>query len=375
MTPRTPARIRNVSAALLAAVAAFSALFYAIFPAPPLPFRVADPGHELGEPVRFSLLAVGDTGRKHWLPSLRAGQLAVARELTAADLARPADTLVLLGDNFYPSGLRAAELIPRVRRNLVRPYCRFVALDGRDSGAVAEACTLPAALRRRDLPSIHAVLGNHDHKDPESPTLQSLAVPRFISNWHASVELVDVVEFDAGISLILVDSSTVTTEEHVRRVRDALRRARGPWRIAVAHHPIARLDPEGRGEPEPSGPLLRRAIEEAGVSVHVFLSGHHHNLQGIEMETPSRILHLIAGSGANIRPVEHDYVNRTIALESSGFARIDLVATEGREALVAELWETERYPVVFWREARRVARWRISPSNALSRDLPRDFGR
>ena len=322
-----------------------------------------------GEEVRFSMLAVGDTGRKHWLPSLRGGQLAVARELTAADLARPADTLVLLGDNFYPSGLSASELIPRIRRNLVRPYCRFVALDGRHSGEVADACTLPPSLRRANPPSIHAVLGNHDHKDPDSPSLQSDTVPRFVSNWHASAELATVVEFEAGVSLILVDSMTVSGPEHIGPVRDALRKARGPWRIAVAHHPIAALDSADGGMPEPSAALLRRAIEEAGVSVHLFLSGHRHSLQGIEMAEPSRILHLIAGGGANVRPVEHHYANRKFVLESNGFARIDLVVREGREVLVAELWATERYPAVFWRGARRVARWTVSSSTAISREL------
>jgi len=363
-------RVRIGSAALIAIVIAVSVLFGLIYPVPPLPHRSELYEGTPRNPARFSMLAVGDTGRNYWLPSLRGGQLAVAREMTAADLERPVDALALLGDNFYPSGLSAADLIPRIRENLVTPYCRFVALDGPDSGAVADACTLPRSLRRSNPPSIHAVLGNHDHKHPESPSLQANAVPLFISNWHAPTELVDVVEFEVGVSLILVDSTRVKGEEHIGPLRDALRRARGPWRIAIAHHPIAPLDSTDMGKPEPSAALLRRAIEEAGVSVHIFLSGHRHNLQVIEMAKPSRILQLIAGGGANIRPIEHHYANRKFALESNGFARIDLLEREGREILVAELWSTERYPVVFWRKAQRVARWRVSSSSVATREVP-----
>ena len=56
---------------------------------------------------------------------------------------------------------------------------------------------------------------------------------------------------------------------------------------------------------ELSAALLRRAIAEAGVSVPIFLSGQRHNLQVIEMEEPSPMLPLIAGGGANLRPIQH----------------------------------------------------------------------
>jgi len=81
-------------------------------------------------PARFSLLAVGDTGQPPtWLPWL-AGQTAVASGLDEEDRRAPSDGLLLLGDNFYERGLKAEELVSRVRGNLVTPYCRFVQLDG-----------------------------------------------------------------------------------------------------------------------------------------------------------------------------------------------------------------------------------------------------
>ncbi|MEZ4293172.1 MAG: hypothetical protein R3E53_22590, partial [Myxococcota bacterium] len=58
-----------------------------------------------------SLLAVGDTGSPHGaLPFFFDGQFAVGAALQRAHAASPVDALVLLGDNFYPDGLRADAL-------------------------------------------------------------------------------------------------------------------------------------------------------------------------------------------------------------------------------------------------------------------------
>ena len=101
-------------------------------------------GSELPEPEgerTFSLLAVGDTGAE-----LDGGDplyLDVAEAIAAEDAARPADALALLGDNFYPSGLRADELVERVSGNLVGPYCRFVAAAGPWRILVAHAPLVP----------------------------------------------------------------------------------------------------------------------------------------------------------------------------------------------------------------------------------------
>ena len=81
------------------------------------------------EPVRFSLLAVGDTGARpeddEDYPRLRR----VAEAIAAEDRRRPVQSLLLLGDNFYDRGLRSEELEARVRANLVAPFCHFVALE------------------------------------------------------------------------------------------------------------------------------------------------------------------------------------------------------------------------------------------------------
>ena len=78
----------------------------------------------------WSILAVGDTGRagERWDPF--EGQFAVADAMRREAQRERVDGLVFLGDNFYDSGLLQAELAARVRGNLVRPYCYFLALNG-----------------------------------------------------------------------------------------------------------------------------------------------------------------------------------------------------------------------------------------------------
>jgi hypothetical protein len=129
----------------------------------PRPLQDGDPDGA----ARLSLFALGDTGAEP-APIGRALQTQMRVVRCGAEHARrPVDALVLLGDNFYPDGLRERELAFRVRENVVRPYCAFLALDGPASAEVAGAC--PPEQRSAVPTPIYAVLGNHDTNLPESP--------------------------------------------------------------------------------------------------------------------------------------------------------------------------------------------------------------
>ena len=101
--------------------------------------------------------------------------------------------------------------------------------------------------QRRPVP-IYAVLGNHDYKTPESPRLERESIPEFIKNWSLPEQTAHTVELPGGVSLILVDSPLIARTRDTGEVRRELRKSSGPWRILVAHHPIAIR--EGR---EPTG--------------------------------------------------------------------------------------------------------------------------
>jgi hypothetical protein len=191
--------------------------------------------------VCLSFFAMGDTGVEPARRPLAATQMRVGHVLEAEQRRRPVDAVVLLGDNFYPEGLLEKELETRVRENVVRPYCGFLALDGPESERVADACE-PSRRGERPVP-FYAVLGNHDQKVPESPRLQREVVPRFVPNWHVPAQAIEVVEIAdsdllPGVSLILYDALALAESGDTASLERALRDAQGPWRILAGHYPI-----------------------------------------------------------------------------------------------------------------------------------------
>lgn len=304
--------------------------------------------------VRLSLLSLGDVGA---LPSAVGRsfqtQMRVAAVLAAEHRRRPADALLLLGDNFYPDGLSERELAYRVRENVVRPYCAFLALDGPAWPAVSDACE---SERRGARPvPLYAVLGNHDLTLPESPKLQREAVPRFVPNWHVPSEAVEVIdladgELVASASLVLYDPHTLADEGDAALLERALREARGPWRILAGHYPINASHP---------GPWIRKALDAIDVPVHLHLSGHEHNLQIGVPATGDPYLQVVAGSGSGQRSVRHPLEGSRFELVEPGFARVDLVGDGDTARLVVTLVALPVSSLAIWEAPRVVQRWSV----------------
>jgi hypothetical protein len=302
-----------------------------------------------GEPAPpvVSLLAVGDTGEPARLPGLLDTRMVVGTAMGAEHAKAPVAALVLLGDNFYPHGLEWAQLVERIRGNVVLPFCAFVALDGPDSQQLGDAC----AGSRGDGPRPHilALLGNHDVKSSESEFLERAAVPRFVSNWRVPDGPVEVVELPGGLSLVLFDSVAVARGAAATPLRDALARARGRFRVVAGHHPIALVK---RPESERAGPerryreVVQEAIAASGRTVHAFLAGHAHSLQAIAGDPAGVALHVVAGSGSEAQRVRTTDPGLRFAAASPGFARLDLVRTPAGERLVVSLFTTESHALV-----------------------------
>ena len=303
----------------------------------------------------WSALAVGDTG----LPPRPTGwltpQRGVGAALAAADRAHPVDALFLLGDNFYPDGLEEATLEPQIAANLVAPYCRFLDLGAPLSAAVAHACPLPE--HDRHPVALRAVLGNHDHVAPESPKLQAEKVSQYIANWRLETGGAWVWETDVGVSVVFWDSTPGRMRSEIELLGAALEESRGPWRIVVSHHPL---------DLSPKTDVLRAELSRVGVPIHLWLSGHEHNLQVSEPGEPGPALQVIAGSGSSARGIKYDVPGRRFFAEKLGYARVDLVRPDAmrpeQEELVVSLVATRGMPIEVWKRARLVSRWAIEPS-------------
>lgn len=281
-----------------------------------------------------SLLAVGDTGKPVRFPVWLNPQRAVGRALTSEAMRIPANSLLLLGDNFYYDGLEEENAEQRIVDNVVAPYCPFVSLASDATRSMRSACAgAPEAPTR-----IFAVLGNHDYGSPESPRLQRELIPRFVTNWKVPDGIASVVELSPGVSLILADSERILGGVSTKPLIDALRASLGPWRILVVHRPI-RISPE-----QTYSRLVAAAIGESGVPVQAILSGDDHNLQAWLEPGGNPSLHLISGSGASVKKIQG--TGQAVAFERLGFLRLDWSPlAEGLEpTLHVSMFSAARWP-------------------------------
>lgn len=309
------------------------------------PPEAVGPATAPGDPS-WSILAVGDTGRATRLDDPFEGQLAVAAGMTREAQRSPVEGLLLLGDNFYERGLSPEDWIDQVRRQLVGPYCHFLALTGPRSSEVADACAIPAS-QRRPVP-IYAVLGNHDREEPVSVGLERTSIPLVVPDWQMGSGLTRVVELAPGLSLVLFESELAIDDRPAIEAAlvEALRAAKGPWRILAAHRPIATDDlggvPDG-GYPD----WVRDAIVRSGRAVQLVLCGHHHSLQAFALPAPTPLLQIGVGSGSRAeRPLAHDHPDLLFSALELGFARIDRIGAPGAadERLAVSLFRVARWP-------------------------------
>ena len=316
----------------------------------------------------FSFLAVGDTGDLlPWRP-FGEGQRSVARGLVAEDRRLPVEALVLLGDNFYPDGLQRFQLVERIRHNLVIPFCHFAAAGAPRWPEVKDGC--PIAKSERHTVPILAVLGNHDYNTEESPRLQREEMPRFVSNWNVHPGIADVGELGRGISLVRADSEAIQQAGTAEPVREALEHSRGRWRILAVHRPIALREGE-TPKPDSFKGLMRRALAGTRRPPQLVLSGHDHNLQVVPTNFGAPALQVIAGSGSSRRRFKQPpYADRAFGVETTGFARIDLLGHGKDQGLLVSLYTMPRYPIHAWREPRLVSRWWVETNGAAGRVYP-----
>lgn len=290
-------------------------------------------GSDRDDGPRFSLLAVGATGAPAGDETRYATQLAVGAAMEEEDRRQPVDALLLLGSNFLDEGLAEPVLVPRIAANLVRPYCRFLSLTGPRSREVSDACPLHP-IQRHPVPVV-ALLGDLDLEAPDSRRLQIEQIPEFVRNWRMSGDPAVSYPLGPGVSVIAFDSAPVYAGGEPEGLVEALRRARGPWRILAAHHPTARVDGDERQRAYRE--KILDAIELSGVTVQLVLSAHAHDLQVLTPEPPAHGLQVISGAGSGADPIRGESPRRRFAAAEPGFARVDLVGEGSRSQLVVTL--------------------------------------
>lgn len=231
--------------------------------------RVPQPAPTPEQPsLRF--FALGDTGTGG------PGQYQVGRAIAEHCKRSGCDFGLLLGDNFYPSGVTSTS-DPQWEEKFEKPY---------------------ADLLSAGIP-FYAVLGNHDVDEGQDfeRGAHQVAYSQVQSKWIMPARH---YKFEAGdATFIALDTEAI--HRNVDRAvsvqgefaRGAIASATKPWIIAFGHHPY-----RSNGRSGNAGERLARFFEENLCrNVDLYLSGHDHNLQVLDSSGCKALLVVSGGGG------------------------------------------------------------------------------
>jgi len=257
-------------------------------PAPVIPSNAGLVPDVPGPVVRF--VAIGDTGKGN------DGQRKVGKAIGEYCEKNGCDFVVLLGDNFYPTGVSSVE-DPQWQTAFVEPYATVNA-------------------------PFYAVLGNHDcGGDGAGTDLPrgdvQVAYSKVNPKWRMpgrhytwSLNHVDFFVADTNRSMFDLD------EDARRDFGTWLPASKARWKIAFGHHPLKSNGPHGNAGvydglafvPIASGAGVQRFLEGSVCGrADVYLCGHDHNLQwlkdtcSIDGSTTSTELIVSGGAAATTR--------------------------------------------------------------------------
>ncbi len=268
--------------------------------------RRAAAADQAAEPA-LDFLALGDfgSGSKH--------QFAVARAMGkySETLGKPVAGLLLLGDNFYgpmPGGVKSK----RWQTGFSEPY-------------PAKAFPAPC----------WAVLGNHDYHDTagnEQVQLSYAASVGHKSRWTMPGKYYRV-NFP-HVTFLMIDTNWKPISGGGRGNRkpclsDAdkasqqvwlekqLASPRAPFTVVCGHHPV--YSDSKHGDTPSLVNELGPQLEKAGV--HLYLCGHDHDLQHLELDSLRTSFVISGGGGASLYP--HDRVRKnSVVFETFGFSHL-----------------------------------------------------
>lgn len=241
------------------------------------------------------VLMLGDFG------STDPAQTAVARGMQTyvKQLKLKSEWLIMLGDNFYrpmPGGLKSE----RWQTGFEDMY--------------------PASVFPGPCP---AVLGNHDYHDNAGGEQVQLAYAKqgntrwtMPNKWYRMElgKLATVLFLDTNLRSLSggiktkdgkkMKKNSLTAEEEAAQwtwLKEELAKPRAPFTIVCGHHPV--YTNGSHGDSKELVTTLAPLMQKAGV--HLYLCGHDHDLQHLELEGQKTSFVLSGGGGARVRELKN----------------------------------------------------------------------
>ncbi len=264
----------------------------------------------------LDLLAIGDFG------SGDERQKAVSRSMIryAEALGKKTDGLLLLGDNFY-GPMEGGFKSPRWKTGYSDMY---------------PAASFPGPC--------YAVLGNHDYHDTEGNEKIQLGYAASLTRktrWTMPGKFyrVDLPAENPQITFLMIDTNWASTnrnlheeqriywmtqEERIAQTEwlsKQLESKRAPFTVVVGHHPVFSEGKHGDTTAlvEDLAPLLERH------EVHVYISGHDHDLQHLELENLKTSFVVSGGGGARIYEQKPQLRKGSNVHDVHGFSHLSIV--------------------------------------------------
>lgn len=256
-----------------------------------------EPAAEI-EAGAVNLLVVGDTGKA--TPQRSQVVAAMQTHLTR----HRCDATLLLGDNFYESGVTSVD-DPRFSEDFEELFDE----------------------RYFPMP-FYVALGNHDCGGSTSAQVEySVRSNRWMMPAHYYQQTIRQGEISA--QLFVLDTNLLLDEhqgaKQLRWLRDALAASDATWKLVVGHHPILT---GGRHSVEPPVVRLLQPILDDS-EVDFYLSGHDHDLQLLDSGRGWR--QIVSGAGCKLRSTS--WIDQTVfARASPGYVSMTLT---GKQAYVS----------------------------------------
>lgn len=259
--------------------------------------------HEVQGKVR--LFALGDTG------SGGESQYRVAAAMEARCKQQGGiDAILLLGDNAYQNGMQTVD-DPQWKTKVWDPY---------GSECLSQA-------------PIYPVLGNHDYKgNPQAQIDHTLVNKRWrFPNRFYDVrfgEILELVAFDSEMS----ETCLRPTQCTVDFMADSLANSVAPWKIVIAHHPLAASSGHGFSHNGGlRGFLLKPYLCD---KADAWLSGHVHHLEHLAPKDCRLQLFISGGGGGELyTDVDRDEDSQFVS-PVNGFLALELDAAAMKSEFV-----------------------------------------
>lgn len=249
--------------------------------------------------LRF--FAIGDWGKD------QQGQKSVAAAMSSLSDSTPPRFIISLGDNFYRKGVNGVD-DPRWKTTFEDMYA-------------APGLQCPW----------YPVLGNHDRG---GEAMAQIAYSQRSARWNFPAPFYwrrETLSDKTAVDFFFLDTTIIVDEksgfhqllpgddadDQLAWLDHALSASNAKWKIVVGHHPVYSGGPHGSTSQLLAGvrPLLERH------KVSLYLSGHDHNMQYIQLADTA---YAICGVGADTAPVERQVPGTEYVAEQLGFLSLEI---------------------------------------------------